>query len=75
MTLFGADAVEAYIHETAATFLLGVDPLAIDASQRLVGTTGESFAPRDCTGPAVLAVSIHLSLNAPPRSRSRSSMG
>ncbi|MDQ3591179.1 MAG: mandelate racemase/muconate lactonizing enzyme family protein, partial [Actinomycetota bacterium] len=29
-TFFGARAVEAYVHETAAPYLLGKDPLHID---------------------------------------------
>ena len=30
-TFFGAEAVEAYLHETAAPLLLGQEPLKIDA--------------------------------------------
>jgi len=30
-TFYGAEAVEAYVHESAAPVLLGADPLAIEA--------------------------------------------
>jgi L-alanine-DL-glutamate epimerase-like enolase superfamily enzyme len=40
-TFFGAQAVEAYMHETAAPLLIGRDPLAIDAIARsLIGYVG-----------------------------------
>jgi galactonate dehydratase len=37
-TFFGAGAVEAYLHDTAAPKLLGADPLAIDRLARDLGT-------------------------------------
>jgi galactonate dehydratase len=40
-TFFGAQAVEAYIHESAAPYLLGQDPLRIDRHSRdMVGYVG-----------------------------------
>ncbi|MDF2984311.1 MAG: Mandelate racemase, partial [Devosia sp.] len=40
-TFFGAEAVEAYIHETAAPLLIGRDPLQIEAiSRALTGYLG-----------------------------------
>jgi galactonate dehydratase len=40
-TFFGAQAVEAYVHESIAPYLLGKDPLAIDRhSRELVGYVG-----------------------------------
>lgn len=35
-TFYGAQAVEAYIHETAAQVILGADPLAIDRHSKLL---------------------------------------
>ncbi len=40
-TFFGAQAVESYIHESAASYLLGQDPLRIDRHSRdMVGYVG-----------------------------------
>src|SRR3954464_8215055 len=50
-TFFGAQAVEAYIHETAAPYLIGKDPLQIDRHSRgLYGYLGYSSSGAETRG-------------------------
>ena len=43
-TFFGADAVAAYIHESAAPYLLGKDPLRIDEHSHGLRATYVGFS-------------------------------
>ena len=48
-TFFGAEAVEAYIHESAAPYLLGKDPLHIEKHARAL-TPYVGYASAGCRG-------------------------
>lgn len=58
-TWFGAEAVEAYIHESAAPYLLGRDPLAIDAiSAGLKGYLGFVSSGVEMRGNSALDIAL-----------------
>jgi len=58
-TFFGARAVEAYIHETAAPLLLGQDPLRIDAlAQRLTPYVGFASAGAEMRGNSAIDIAL-----------------
>ena len=58
-TFFGARAVEAYIHETAAPLLLGQDPLRIDAlAQRLTPYVGFAAAGAEMRGNSAIDIAL-----------------
>jgi L-alanine-DL-glutamate epimerase-like enolase superfamily enzyme len=58
-TFFGAAAVEAYIHETAAPRLIGRDPLAIDSIARdLVGYVGFRSAGAETRGNSAIDIAL-----------------
>jgi L-alanine-DL-glutamate epimerase-like enolase superfamily enzyme len=56
-TYFGAQAVAAWVHETAAPYLLGRDPLQIDRHRRglnpCMTAAGRSSSRRSCISPSV----------------------
>jgi L-alanine-DL-glutamate epimerase-like enolase superfamily enzyme len=58
-TFFGAQAVEAYVHETAAPYLLGKDPLRIDyhASQ-LHGYLGYASSGAETRGNSAIDIAL-----------------
>lgn len=58
-TFFGAAAVEAYIHETAAPLLAGHDPLAIEAiSRRLTGYVGFASTGVEMRGNSAIDIAL-----------------
>ncbi|MHB1101909.1 MAG: mandelate racemase/muconate lactonizing enzyme family protein [Devosia sp.] len=58
-TFFGARAVEAYIHETAAPLLLGKDPLEIDRiSRSLSGYLGFASTSTEMRGNSAIDVAL-----------------
>jgi galactonate dehydratase len=58
-TFFGAKAVEAYVHETAAPYLLGEDPLRIDRHAReLYGYLGYSSSGAETRGNSALDIAL-----------------
>lgn len=58
-TFFGAKAIEAYIHETAAPQLLGADPLRIDAiSKELVGYLGFASSGVEMRGNSAIDIAL-----------------
>jgi galactonate dehydratase len=58
-TFFGARAVEAYIHETAAPYLLGKDPLCIDRHAReLYGYLGYASSGAETRGNSALDIAL-----------------
>src|ERR687893_2047880 len=58
-TFFGARAVEAYIHETAAPYLLGKDPLHIDRhASELYGYLGYRSSGAETRGNSALDVAL-----------------
>lgn len=58
-TFFGALAVEAYVHETAAPYLLGKDPLHIDRHDRaLTGYLGYSSSGAEVRGNSALNIAL-----------------
>lgn len=58
-TFFGAEAVEAYIHETAAPLLLGRDPLEIDAiSRALTGYLGFASSGVEMRGNSAIDIAL-----------------
>jgi L-alanine-DL-glutamate epimerase-like enolase superfamily enzyme len=58
-TFFGARAVEAYIHETVAPYLLGRDPLRIDQhAKQLCGYLGYASSGAETRGNSALDVAL-----------------
>src|ERR687895_2417050 len=58
-TFFGARAVEAYVHETAAPYLLGKDPLHIDRhSKELYGYLGYGSSGAETRGNSALDIAL-----------------
>jgi galactonate dehydratase len=58
-TFFGASAVEAYIHESAAPKLLGANPLAIDhLSKALVGYLGFRSTGAEMRGASAIDIAL-----------------
>jgi L-alanine-DL-glutamate epimerase-like enolase superfamily enzyme len=58
-TFFGAEAVEAYIHETAAPLLIGRDPLEIDAiSRALTGYLGFASSGVEMRGNSAIDIAL-----------------
>jgi galactonate dehydratase len=58
-TFFGARAVEAYIHETVAPYLLGRDPLRIDQhAKQLYGYLGYASSGAETRGNSALDVAL-----------------
>lgn len=58
-TFFGAKAVEAYIHETAAPILFGQDPLAIDKlSKALTGYVGFASSGVEMRGNSAIDIAL-----------------
>ena len=58
-TFFGARAVEAYVHETAAPLLVGRDPLAIDAiARRLTGYVGFASSGVEMRGNSAIDIAL-----------------
>jgi L-alanine-DL-glutamate epimerase-like enolase superfamily enzyme len=58
-TFFGARAVEAYVHETAAPHLLGKDPLRIDEHARsLYGYLGYASSGAETRGNSAVDVAL-----------------
>jgi galactonate dehydratase len=58
-TFFGPQAVEAYIHETAAPLLLGTDPLRIDAIARVLsGYLGFSAPGAEMRGNSAIDIAL-----------------
>jgi galactonate dehydratase len=58
-TFFGACAVEAYIHETAAPLLIGKDPLEIDRiSKSLVGYLGFGSSGVEMRGNSAIDIAL-----------------
>ena len=58
-TFFGARAVEAYVHETAAPYLLGRDPLHIDRHAReLYGYLGYESSGAETRGNSALDIAL-----------------
>ncbi len=58
-TFFGARAVEAYVHETAAPILLGADPLRITQhAQRLRGYVGQRSAGAESRGRSAIDIAL-----------------
>jgi L-alanine-DL-glutamate epimerase-like enolase superfamily enzyme len=58
-TFFGARAVEAYIHETAAPYLLGKDPLHIDRhAKELYGYLGYRSSGAETRGNSALDIAL-----------------
>jgi L-alanine-DL-glutamate epimerase-like enolase superfamily enzyme len=68
-TFFGAQAVEAYLHETVAPYLIGKDPLQIDRHARgLYGYLGYRSSGVETRGNSAIDIAlwdIFGSLNAP----------
>src|SRR5918998_4576990 len=58
-TFFGAQAVEAYVHETAAPYLLGKDPLRIDRhAAQLYGYLGYASSGAETRGDSALDIAL-----------------
>jgi len=58
-TFLGADAVAAYVHETAAPYLLGKDPLAIDLhARRLYGYLGFKSSGAEARGNSAIDIAL-----------------
>jgi L-alanine-DL-glutamate epimerase-like enolase superfamily enzyme len=58
-TFFGAQAVESYVHETAAPLLLGTDPLSIERHARaLYGYLGYSSSGAETRGNSALDIAL-----------------
>ena len=58
-TFFGAQAVEAYVHETIAPYLLGKDPLQIDRHSRaLYGYLGYRSSGAEMRGNSALDIAL-----------------
>jgi galactonate dehydratase len=58
-TFFGARAVEAYVHETAAPYLLGKDPLRIDRHAReLYGYLGYGSSGAETRGNSAVDIAL-----------------
>ena len=58
-TFFGAQAVEAYIHETVAPYLLGKDPLQIDRHARaLYGYVGYRSSGVEMRGNSAIDIAL-----------------
>lgn len=58
-TFFGAQAVEAYIHETAVPLIAGCDPLAIDAvARRLAGYVGFASTGTEMRGNSAIDIAL-----------------
>jgi galactonate dehydratase len=58
-TFFGAQAVEAYVHETAAPYLLGEDPLRIDQHARqLYGYLGYASSGAETRGNSAVDIAL-----------------
>jgi L-alanine-DL-glutamate epimerase-like enolase superfamily enzyme len=58
-TFFGARAVEAYVHETAAPYLLGKDPLHIDRhSKELYGYLGYGSSGAETRGNSAVDIAL-----------------
>lgn len=58
-TFFGARAVEAYVHETAAPYLLGEDPLRIDGHARaLSGYLGYASSGAETRGNSAIDIAL-----------------
>src|SRR5918992_4572280 len=58
-TFFGARAVEAYVHETAAPYLLDADPLAVDVhNQSLQGYLGYQGAGVEARGRSAIDIAL-----------------
>ncbi len=58
-TFFGAKAVEAYIHETVAPYLLGKDPLRIDQhSKELYGYLGYKSSGAETRGNSAVDIAL-----------------
>src|SRR5918998_2585890 len=58
-TFFGAQAVEAYVHETIAPYLLGRDPLHIDRHARaLYGYVGYRGSGVEMRGNSALDIAL-----------------
>jgi galactonate dehydratase len=58
-TYFGAQAVEAYLHETAAPLLLGTDPLPIDRHSRaLYGYLGYASSGAETRGNSAVDIAL-----------------
>jgi len=59
-TFFGADAVAAYIHESAAPYLLGKDPLRIDEHSHALRSTYVGFSGSGAEMRGLSAIDIAL---------------
>ncbi len=58
-TFFGAQAVEAYVHETAAPYLLGKDPLRIDQhAAQLYGYLGYASSGAETRGNSAIDIAL-----------------
>jgi galactonate dehydratase len=58
-TFFGAQAVEAYVHETAAPYLLGADPLTVEAHNRaLEGYLGYQGVGSEARGRSAIDIAL-----------------
>jgi galactonate dehydratase len=58
-TFFGARAVEAYVHETAAPYLLGKDPLRIDQhASQLYGYLGYAGSGAETRGNSAIDIAL-----------------
>ena len=58
-TFFGARAVEAYVHETVAPYLLGKDPLRIDQhAEQLYGYLGYGSSGAETRGNSALDIAL-----------------
>jgi galactonate dehydratase len=58
-TFFGARAVEAYVHETAAPYLLGKDPLRIDQhASQLYGYLGYASSGAETRGNSAIDIAL-----------------
>jgi galactonate dehydratase len=58
-TFFGAQAVEAYVHETAAPYLLDADPLAVDVhNEALQGYLGYQGAGAEARGRSAIDIAL-----------------
>jgi galactonate dehydratase len=65
-TFFGAQAVEAYIHESAAPYLLGQDPLRIDRHSRdMVGYVGFRSSGVETRGNSAVDIALWASPDIP----------
>jgi galactonate dehydratase len=58
-TFFGANAVAAYVHETVAPYLLGLDPLQIDRhSRNLYGYVGFNSTGAEARGNSAIDIAL-----------------